>query len=177
MNDAPVMAIVARPSAGATLLAFIRMPRFWAAALGGALLTLLVLGLPSAIIPNPVFGRTVPVRPSDVAIWLASAPLFGLVLATYAVRPHSSDHARGEEVRLGLGGIAVFFAIGCPVCNKLVLLALGTSGALTIFAPIQPIIGIVSLVFLVATLAYRLRQLARGCDRCTALPQAVVSDT
>ncbi len=170
MNEAPVLAIVARPSTVATLLAFARMPRFWLAALGGTLLTLLVLGLPSAIIPNPIFGRMVATRPTDVAIWLASAPLFGLTLATYAVRPHRSDHARGEEVRLGLGGLAVFFAIGCPVCNKLVLLALGTSGALTIFAPIQPIIGIVSLLFLVATLAYRLRQLARGCDRCALAP-------
>lgn len=166
MNHAPSLAIVARPSVGATLVAFARMPRFWLAALGGAALTLVVLGLPSAIIPNPVFGRMVPVRPSDVAIWLASAPLFGLTLATYAVRPHVSDHARGEEVRLGLGGLAVFFAIGCPVCNKLVLIALGTSGALSIFAPIQPIIGVASLVFLVATLTYRVRQVARGCDRC-----------
>jgi hypothetical protein len=166
VKEAPSLTIVARPSVGATLVAFARTPRFWLAALGGTALTLLVLGLPSAIIPNPVFGRTVPVRASDVAIWLASAPLFGLILATYAVRPHSSDHARGEEVRLGLGGLAVFFAIGCPVCNKLVLLALGTSGALSVFAPIQPIIGVVSLAFLVATLAYRLRQVARGCDRC-----------
>lgn len=172
MEEAGSLQVVARPSARATLVALLRMPRFWLAALGGTLLTLVVLGLPSAIVPNPVFGRTVPVRPSDVAIWLASAPLFGLVLATYAVRPHSSDHARGEEVRLGLGGIAVFFAIGCPVCNKLVLLALGTSGALSVFAPIQPIIGIASLVFLVGTLAYRVRQLARGCDRCEAVPRA-----
>ncbi len=167
--------VLAAPSSRTSLRALLRMPRFWLAALGGTLLTLLVLGLPSAIIPNPVFGRTVPVRASDVAIWLASSPLFGLTLATYAVRPHQSDHARGEEVRLGLGGIAVFFAIGCPVCNKLVLLALGTSGALAVFAPIQPVIGAVSLLFLVATLAYRLRQVARGCERCSRVSETVHS--
>jgi hypothetical protein len=146
--------------------ALLRTPRFWLFAAGGALLSLLVLGVPTAIIPNPVFGRMVPVRPSDVAIWLASAPLIGLTLASYAVRPHATDHRDGGEVRLGLGSMAVFLAIGCPVCNKLVLLALGTSGALTIFAPIQPVIGIVSLGFLAATLAYRFRQIARGCPRC-----------
>jgi len=175
VNDAPVMAIVARPSAVTALSAFLRTPRFWLAALGGTVLSLLLLGIPSAIIPNPIFGRMVATRPTDVAIWLASAPLFGLTLATYAVRPHRSDHARGEELRLGVGGLAVFFAIGCPVCNKLVLLALGTSGALTIFAPIQPIIGIVSLAFLAATLAYRLRQIARGCERCSRVSETVHS--
>jgi hypothetical protein len=175
VSEAPVMAIVARPSAIAALAALLRSPRFWLAAAGGAVLSLLVLGLPSAIIPNPIFGRMVATRPTDVAIWLAAAPLVGLTLATYAVRPHRSDHARGEELRLGAGGLAVFFAIGCPVCNKLVLLALGTSGALTFFAPIQPVIGILSLGFLAATLAYRLRQIARGCERCSRVPETADS--
>ncbi len=151
---------------GGGLRSLLRSPRFWLVAAGGALLSLAVLGIPSAIIPNPIFGRTVPTRVSDVLIWLASAPLIGLTLATYVTRPHRSDHGHDGELRVGLGSLAVFFAIGCPVCNKLVLLALGTSGALTIFAPIQPVIGVVSLGFLGATLAYRLRQVARGCDRC-----------
>ncbi len=175
MSDTQRMTIVAGPLSAAPLGALLRSPRFWLAAAGGALLSLLVLGLPSAIIPNPVFGRMVATRPSDVAIWLAAAPLFGMTLATYAVRPHRSDHARGEELRLGAGGLAVFFAIGCPVCNKLVLVALGTTGALTVFAPIQPIIGIVSLGFLVATLGYRLRQVARGCERCSLVSETAGS--
>ncbi len=44
-------------------------------------------------------------------------------------------------------------AIGCPVCNKLVVLALGAGGALTHFAPVQPILGFLSL----GLLAYALR--------------------
>ena len=42
------------------------------------------------------------------------------------------------------------FAIGCPVCNKLVLLALGTTGAVNYFEPVQPYLaalGIVALAY------------------------------
>lgn len=60
------------------------------------------------------------------------------------------------------GGLAAFLAIGCPVCNKVALVLLGTSGALTIWAPLQPLLGIASLALLGATLAWRLRMRARG---------------
>lgn len=66
----------------------------------------------------------------------------------------------------GVGALAAYFAIACPVCNKIVLFALGLSGALNVFAPLQPIIGIASVALLTGTLGWRLRQVARGCARC-----------
>ncbi|GAA3974020.1 hypothetical protein GCM10023085_65620 [Actinomadura viridis] len=36
-------------------------------------------------------------------------------------------------------------AVGCPVCNKVVLVLLGTSGALTVWAPLQPWLGALSV--------------------------------
>lgn len=119
-------------------------PRFWLAAWVAAVAALVVLGLLSGIIPNPLVVRTLATRPADVAVWLASAPLIGLTLATYVVRPPHAEHPDGGRLRLGIGGAAVYFAIACPVCNKLVLLAIGFSGALNGFAPIQPLIGIAS---------------------------------
>jgi hypothetical protein len=50
-----------------------------------------------------------------------------------------------------------FFAVGCPVCNKLVLLALGASGAVTWFAPLQPFLALVSIGLLVVALRVRIR--------------------
>ncbi|HEY5488873.1 MAG TPA: hypothetical protein VIK00_03465, partial [Candidatus Limnocylindrales bacterium] len=55
-----------------------------------------------------------------------------------------------------------FLAIGCPVCNKIALVLLGTSGAMTVFAPIQPILGAASIVLLAGTLTWRFRLRARG---------------
>ena len=39
-----------------------------------------------------------------------------------------------------------WFAVGCPVCNKLALLALGYSGAITWFTPVQPFLALGALI-------------------------------
>jgi hypothetical protein len=53
--------------------------------------------------------------------------------------------------------------VGCPICNKLVVLLLGTSGALTFFGPAQLYIGLVSLALLGWTLRLRARAVAGPC--------------
>lgn len=143
--------------------------RFWlvaSLATGGSLL---VLGVPTAVIPNPLFIRMTPTETFNVVVWLASAPLIGLLIATY-IRPprHAIGHGVGEPGagRATLGGVAAYLAIGCPICNKVVVAAMGVTGALSIFAPLQPLIGAVSVALLGATLAWRLRARARRCERC-----------
>ena len=153
--------------------------------LHGALWTgasLLAFGLVAAIIPNPVFGRQVPPEPFAIAIWVATAPLMGLLGATYSAAAPSGSTAESAPLLVGsaaavagrdgttLGTVAsfgAFLAIGCPVCNKLALVLLGTSGAMTVFAPLQPVIGAASLVLLAGTLAWRIRLRTRGgaCSR------------
>lgn len=138
-------------------------------------------GLVSAIIPNPVFGRQIPPEPFAIATWLASAPLMGLVAATYTsplsaptaipltpVAPDAPEPARNGSALGTIGSIGAFLAIGCPVCNKLALVLLGTSGALSIYAPLQPVIAAASLALLGATLVWRLRVRARGGACATA---------
>ncbi len=146
--------------------------RFLAWALAWTAASLVAFGLVSAIIPNPVFGRQIPPEPFAYWIWLLSAPLMGLVGATYSApirnpAPASSPAifalaAAPPETRNGstlgaIAGFGAFLAIGCPVCNKLALVLLGTSGALTIWAPLQPLIGLASLLLLAGTLAWRFR--------------------
>ena len=148
------------------------------------LFVLVAFGLVTAIIPNSVFGRGTPPEPFAVAVWLASAPLIGVVMATYfaptpAIGPFALGPAgpwgpsgssgpsvpgvRRDGTTLGtLGGFAAFIAIGCPTCNKIALILLGASGATSVFAPIQPFIGAVSLALLAGTLVWRLRLRVRG---------------
>jgi hypothetical protein len=51
--------------------------------LAWSVVVLVAFGVATAIIPNPVFGRGIAPEPFAVAVWLASAPLIGLVTATY----------------------------------------------------------------------------------------------
>lgn len=135
----------------------------WLFAAGMAIVSALAIGVPTDVIPNPVFGRQgTPVEPWAVPVLVATAILSGLLFATY-VRPDATldtDETEGldRSGRFGgLGGLLSFFAIGCPICNKVVVIALGTSGALTWFAPIQPYLGIIALGLLLWALRVRLR--------------------
>lgn len=144
----------------------------WAVVWGA--LAWLGLGVVTAIIPNPVFGRSIPAEPFAVAVWLVSAPLIGIVGATYAAppagplpglalatplgNPAGVAAAERRSGRLGtVGSVGAFLAIGCPVCNKIALVLLGTGGALSVWAPLQPLVGALSLVLLLVTVAWRLR--------------------
>ena len=118
--------------------------RQWLTAVVGAVAVALAVGLPTDVIPNPLFGR-----PVDVTWWsypslAVTSVLGGLLLATYVAQPQPVTHER----RGIAGGLLGFFAIGCPVCNKLVVIALGTSGALDWFAPTQPFLAVLSMVLL-----------------------------
>jgi hypothetical protein len=54
------------------------------------------------------------------------------------------------------GALLSFFAVGCPVCNKLALVALGYSGAIQYFAPIQPYLALAGIALLMYSLRMRL---------------------
>ena len=131
---------------------------WWAAALVVGAVAFVAIGVPTAIVPTPVFGRTVPPHWWDIALLAASSLLVGMV---WASRTPAAAGADADEVvsrrRSLLGGLLTFLAVGCPTCNKLVLVALGTSGALSWFAPIQPVLGLVAVGLLAVTLQRRLR--------------------
>jgi hypothetical protein len=138
----------------------------WRFAAAMAVVSALAIGLPTDVIPNPVFGRQgTPVEPWAVPVLALTAVLSGLLVATYVRTADAVDTAGSDDTdgldrpsRFGsLGGLLSFFAVGCPICNKLVVIALGTSGALTWFAPIQPYLGLVALGLLVWALRVRLR--------------------
>ncbi|MFI6943839.1 hypothetical protein ACIBI4_31640 [Streptomyces sp. NPDC050418] len=128
-------------------------PRRWATALAAAVPSALLLGLPTDLIPNPVFGREIPPTWWSYPVFALSALLAGLLIATYV----RTGRPRERATRLGsAGAVLSFLAVGCPVCNKLVLLALGTSGALTIWAPLQPALAVASLALLTVATVRRL---------------------
>lgn len=128
--------------------------RRWLVAAGGAALTALAIGLPTAMIPNPVFGRAIPTTWWAWPVLVVTSVLAGLLGATYV----RVTGAAAKASRSGMvGGLLSYFAVGCPVCNKIALLALGYTGALQWFAPIQPVLGVAALGLLAFALDRRLR--------------------
>jgi hypothetical protein len=142
----------------------------WGVALLAGLATFLVIGVPTDIVPNPVFGREVPVRPWEPWVLLATSVLtglwFGLQRARRVVATDGGVSGEDSSVpTFGAAGLALF-AVACPVCNKIVLLALGTSGALGIWEPLQPWLAAISLAALVGAVAYAARRRPCAGDAC-----------
>ncbi len=144
--------------------------RSWVIAAIGGIVTLVLIAIPTSIIDTPFFIRMTPVRPQDYIIWIMTGLLAGLIIGTYTLG--AGVRSEGKVVS---GGFLSFLAVGCPICNKLILLLLGTSGALTYFAPVQLYIGIASLALLGWALHLRIQSISR---RCSFIPkQAGTPDT
>ncbi|SDJ91840.1 hypothetical protein SAMN05216282_101286 [Cryobacterium psychrotolerans] len=122
--------------------------RRWWVALGTAAFTIVFIAIPTDLIDTPFFAREVPPTVWSWPVLLVSAVLAGLVTATYIAHPDGAAPSRAVG-RLGMTGwVVTFFAVGCPVCNKLVLLALGTTGAMQFFEPVQPYLAAASIILL-----------------------------
>lgn len=130
-------------------------PMTWVRALPYALIAALFIGIPADIIDTPIFGRPVELRTIDYVIWIISSALIGLTLAIRLPNSHRKAE-EDNDVRTVWGGFASFLAVGCPVCNQLVVAALGTSGALNWWAPVQPIFGALAIGFVLWALRTRL---------------------
>ena len=149
--------------------------RRWLTALAAGVAVALLVALPTAVIPTPIFGRAVAVTWWSYPVVISTGILGGLLFATYVREAGPALEAPvDEEVdrasKLGMAGAMVsFFAVGCPVCNKLVLLALGASGAVTWFAPIQPLLAVASTALMVVALRIRLRNEA-ACSPTSRVP-------
>ncbi|HRV69363.1 MAG TPA: hypothetical protein P5108_07920 [Marmoricola sp.] len=136
-------------------------PRRLTVAVLGAFATALIVGIPTAVVPTPLFGRALPVTWWSYPTLAIVAVLSGLLIATYG-RDDSGSVADPDDPASSRGLIAgaiSFFAVGCPVCNKIVLVLLGTSGAITWFAPLQPALALLSILGLTWALRTRLRGL------------------
>ncbi len=144
--------------------------RRWLVAAAVASGTYLFFGLSTAVVANPVFGREVPPTTWAPEVLVLTAILTGLLSATYVGNRGPAPIRRpaagvGEDPPAGprtaragaVGSLLAYLAIGCPVCNKVVLVLLGTTGALTVYAPIQPYLGALGVGLLTVALIVRLR--------------------
>ena len=130
----------------------------------------LAIGIPTVLVPNAWFTRMTPTRWWDFVYLGISAPLAGLTFTLASTR----------ACKLGTGtvtgGFATYLAVGCPVCNKLVVAAVGVSGALTYFAPLQPILGATGVLLLILALRRQIQTERRpdpseGSRSTTTVPQ------
>lgn len=129
-------------------------PVTWVRAVPMALIAALVIAIPSDLIDTRFFGRPIDPKALDYLILAITAGLIGLILA---IRPDTiTERHETDQTRTIWGGFVSFLAVGCPVCNQAVVALVGTSGALSWWAPVQPVVGLLAIALLVHTLQRRL---------------------
>ncbi|WP_143086410.1 hypothetical protein [Amycolatopsis saalfeldensis] len=132
-----------------------------AAALAAAAMSALAVGVPTDVIDTSLFTRMTPVRWWEYPVLALTAALTGL----WVLIPRPSGDVRGRGGVLGAVTAAVF-AVGCPICNKIVVGLLGISGALGIWAPVQPVLAALSLAALAAAVVLRWRRRSCTAETC-----------
>ena len=147
----------------------LELPRAtWPRAVLFAGIAAVLIAIPSDLIDTPIFGRPVAVRWIDYVILAVTSTLIGLI---FAIRPQPADGAASQELAVTVdrqgtrtiwGGFVSFLAVGCPVCNQAVVALVGVSGALSWWAPVQPIIGLLAVGLLLYTLRKRLNTYKLG---------------
>jgi hypothetical protein len=130
-----------------------------------AIIAAMVIGIPTGVVPSPFYRRMTPVTWWDYPIWAASSVLVGLTAATY-VRVGGAPASMSQGGRAAGATLLSVFAVGCPICNKLVVALLGGGGALDYFAPLQPLLGLLSLGLLGVGFTVRMRT----TDTCPITP-------
>lgn len=144
--------------------------RQWLIAAAASAAVATAMGIVTDLIPNPMFVRMIDAPWWSYPVWIASAILSGLLIATYvAPSTQSAPERTSNQRRSVVGGVLSFLAVGCPTCNTLVVIALGTSGAITWFGPMQPILAIGAL----ALLAFALRARLRTAESCPMPAEAL----
>ena len=128
----------------------------WTAAVAATTLTALAIGVPTGIIHTPFYTRMTAVLWWNYPVWIATSILTGLIVATYVRGPAAAP--KTDAGHMTAGWLLSLFAVGCPICNKLVVALLGISGALSIWAPIQPVLGVASVALLSWALWTRLQR-------------------
>lgn len=150
-------------SRSTTLLAGVRSleswpARRWVVAALAAVVSALLIGVPTGVVETSFYTRMTPVRWWDYPVWALSAALAGLMAGTYVRLPATAEADVPDRAKQTVGaGVLSAFAVGCPVCNKLVVALIGVSGALSYWAPLQPVLAVIALGVLAAGLAVRLR--------------------
>lgn len=154
------------------LVALVRDPRGLAVAVLASVTFVVVVAVPTDLIDTQWFTREIPPTWWAWPSLALSSVLGGLVAATYVKStqagsaaggtfdgtPDGADRATTRDSYVA--GVLTFFAVGCPVCNKLVMLALGAAGAVSWFEPFQPLLQVAAVALLTWALVRRLRNRA-----------------
>ena len=122
-----------------------------------------IFGISTGIISNPFFTRMTPVYFFDYFFLIINSLLLGTYIGLHFYEKHKKS--KNADFLAVSGGIVNVFVIGCPICNVLIISLIGTSATLNYFAPIQPILGVLSTTVILMAIYFKVKNL-KDCKYC-----------
>jgi len=145
----------------------IRVFKHIAIGIAVSLAAMVVFGAPTGLLPNPLFGRMIPSTILDYVFLALTSLLLGAYVALHLYAKAADRKPTTVSAYGGLlGGIMAF---GCPLCNKVFVLAIGTSSILNYIEPYRPILGMISVVVMGAAV-YLKAKTSLGAAACPIPP-------
>ncbi|WP_255193261.1 hypothetical protein [Natronobeatus ordinarius] len=132
-----------------------------------------LFGLVTGLIPNPLYVRMVSRTPTDYLFLTLTALLAGVYvtqrLTTEVACTQPEDAGGrfdgGSTDRWAFGGlVGGFLAVGCPVCNAVLLALFSSSMLMTYFDPLRPLLGLLSVALLAGLISVRHRRTCGVCN-------------
>ena len=121
-----------------------------------AIAVFVVLGIPTALIPNNLFMRMTPVTVYDIVFLVLASAMLGL----YASLHFYVKKEVGSDAYFASGGIlASIFALSCPICNAVLVALFGATALLAYFEPFRPVLGLISIAILGIALFLKIKQI------------------
>ncbi len=119
----------------------------------------LVMGIPTALIPNPLikYTRMIPATVLDYFFLVSTSALLG-ALISLKLYFKSKNKADFKTIA---GGSIGFVAFSCPVCNLLLVSVLGFTTIMAFIEPLRPFLGIASVIILIYLIYKELK--CRNC--------------
>lgn len=115
-------------------------------------------GVLTVLVPNALFIRMTPIVWVDYILW----PLSAILIGGFMTLRHAMRQCGAAcTTTAGAGGLAAFLGFSCPVCNKVLLLLLGTGGVLTFIEPYRTWIGLGGVALLMTAFAVMARAYGR----------------
>ncbi len=129
-----------------------RIPGFLAKFVIYSIGLFIILGIPTALFPNPIipYTRMIPSNILDYVFLFTTSVLAGFYFAlpkSNACNPNKSAFG---------GGIFGFLAFACPTCIQLLVLLFGYAFLFNILNPLRPIIGLLSIGFLLFAISKKI---------------------
>ncbi len=136
--------------------------RQWQLAIGGFVVSFVLMGTIGETLPGASGGRATPVEWWNYITLVVSSVLIGLIIGTFTPRRQPKRSRLKGATGAGLSGAVGTVAMACPVCNPLAIPIFGAGGILSFLAPERGLIALLSLILLAVTLLLRLRT-TRAC--------------